>query len=131
MVVIEGLKNGPVKGEVCTLTIYGEGGVIQHFEDKSVIVGKWHSVRDMGQRFVDVNLVNSFLHSMFHQFHGNTKKYPKKTLEQYFDAILDPQVIPTFSQYMDEELELFADDEFDEFDEFADEEFEWEASDVE
>ena len=48
MIVIEGLKDGPVKGKSCILTLFAEGGVIQHFEDKSVIVGKWKVLETHG-----------------------------------------------------------------------------------
>lgn len=49
MIIIEGLKNGPVEGEMCILTLYGEGGAIQHFEDKAVIIGKWKALEPHGE----------------------------------------------------------------------------------
>ena len=54
MVVIEGLKDGPVKGDVCILTLYGEESVIEHFEDKALLVGKWKALEQHG-RIVDLD----------------------------------------------------------------------------
>lgn len=62
MVVIEGLKDGPVKGEVCRLTLYGDGDVIEHFDDKSLplLVGKWKTLEPHG-RIVDLDKVLNWL----------------------------------------------------------------------
>ena len=49
MIVIKGLKYGPVKGEVCRHMLYGEGGVIEHFNDKSLLVGKWKALEPHGE----------------------------------------------------------------------------------
>ena len=42
------------KGNPCRLTLYAEGGAIQHLEDKSVIVGKWKALEPHG-RLIDAD----------------------------------------------------------------------------
>ena len=61
MIVIEGLKDGPVKGKSCILTLFGEGGVIQHFEDKALLVGKWKVLKTHG-RLIDADEFKASIH---------------------------------------------------------------------
>ena len=42
------IKDYPVDGKPCRLTLYAEGGVIQNLDDRSVIVGKWKALKTHG-----------------------------------------------------------------------------------
>lgn len=61
MIVIEKLKEHPVDDKPCYLTLFAEGGVIQHLDDKSVILGKWKALEPHG-RLIDVDEFKASIH---------------------------------------------------------------------
>lgn len=87
MIVIEGVKDIPVKDEMCRLTLYGEGGVIQHFEDKAVIVGNWKALEPHG-RLIDADAFKAYLLEWLMKFvtHPNFLE-AKKVTENFFRDI--------------------------------------------